>query len=374
MSLSPAPDLGVKYSTMVSNYFLQNWALILILLAFTATLKTTVFLERRTIRGMFVLISLVFLLSIIVYTEFTLADLGSHRTLRLILMAIRYSATPFIIAQVVFTLVKKFRPFIFIPAVVLAVIDFLSIFTGIVFGIDGDSTFRRGPLGFLPFFVAGLYCVFLVYILSKRSNKKSIEIIPIVFLCFAFISGLVLPFVYGKEYAHIFCSIIAIALFVYYVFLILQLTTIDSLTGLLNRQAFYADICRSPEDITALMSLDMNGLKAINDTGGHSAGDEALITLAVCFTRALRRGQSGYRVGGDEFVIVCRKTSRSEVIQLAERIKHTVAETQYSCSIGYSYRSDAAKSIDVLLKESDEMMYADKAQYYTSFKRDRRRR
>ena len=339
---------------MVSNYFLQNWTLILILLAFTAALKMTVFLDRKTIQRMYVLIGQIFFLSIIVYLEFQLGDLGTHRTLRLVLMAVRYSATPFIIAQVIYTLVKRFRPFIFIPAIILALINFSSIFINSVFSIDDAHNFHRGPLGFLP--------------------KKSIEIIPIVFLCFALFSGLVLPFVYGKAYAHIFCSIIAIALFVYYVFLILQLTTIDTLTGLLNRQAFYADIGRNPENITALLSLDMNGLKTINDTGGHAAGDDALVTLAVCFTRALKRGQSCYRVGGDEFVIVCRRASRSEVMKLIERIKNAVAETKYSCSIGYSYRLDAGESVDDLLQKSDEMMYADKAQYYTDSRQDRRRR
>ena len=122
------------------------------------------------------------------------------------------------------------------------------------------------------------------------------------------------------------------------------------------------------------MSLDMNGLKTINDSEGHAAGDEALITLGVCFTRALRRGQSCYRVGGDEFVIVCRKNDRSEVEALAGRIRRAVAETKYSCSIGYCCRSDAAESVDELLKRSDEMMYADKAAHYADNERDRRRR
>ena len=359
---------------MVSNYFIDNWALILILLAFTAILKTTVFLDRTTIQRMYVLIVLIFLFSIVVYIEFFLADQGGNRNLRLVLMAVRYSATPFIIAQIIYTLVKKFRPYIFIPAIILIIINFISIFTGVVFGIDSNNTFYRGPLGLLPFIVAGLYCVFLVYILYKRSNKESIEIIPIAFLCFVFLSGSVLPFVIGKAYSRVFCTIIAIALFVYYVFLILQLTRIDSLTGLLNRQAFYADIQSKPEEISALLSIDMNELKTINDTGGHSAGDEALITLAVCFTRVLKRGQSCYRIGGDEFAVVCRKCSQSEIMQLAERIKSSVANTPYSCSIGYSYCSDGTKTIDDLLKESDKMMYADKAQYYTNSKRDRRRR
>ena len=355
---------------MLSNYFLQNWALILILLAFTALLKTTAFLSRETVHRMYVLILLVFLLSIVVYVEFLLADQSSHRNLRLVLMALRYSATPIIIAQVIFALVRKFRLRVFILAMILTLIDFISIFTGVVFSIDSDNVFHRGPLGLLPFIVAGFYCVFLVYILYKRSNKKSIEIVPLTFLCFALLTGLFLPFVFGKAYSNLFCTIIAIAMFVYYVFMILQMTSIDPLTGLLNRQAFYADVGSKPAEITALLSIDMNGLKAVNDKGGHAAGDEALVTLALCFSRALSRGQSGYRIGGDEFVIVCRKASRSEVMQLVERIRSAVRDTAYSCSIGYSFRSGESESIDDLLKESDEMMYADKAQYYANIERE----
>ena len=108
---------------MIANYFLQNWTLILILLAFTATLRTTVFLDRKTIDRMYVLIVLIFLLSICVYVAFLPGAPGVSRSLRLVLMAIRYSATPFIIAQVIYTLVKKFRPFIFVPAILLALLN-----------------------------------------------------------------------------------------------------------------------------------------------------------------------------------------------------------------------------------------------------------
>lgn len=358
---------------MVLNYFLENWALILILMAFTVVLRITVFLDRKTIQRMYVLIALVFLLSIVVYIEFVLTDYADYRNLRLILIAIRYSATPFIIAQVIFAMVKKFRSFVFIPAIVHGLVNFISIFNGVVFSIDSDNVFHRGPLGMLPFIVAGLYCVFLVYALLRRSNRTFIEIMPIAFLCFALLSGLFLPFVFGKAYSHLFCTIIAIALFVYYVFLILQLTTIDSLTGLLNRNAFYADINNKPEEIAAMLSIDMNGLKAINDNGGHAAGDEALITLAGCFSGAQKRGQFMYRIGGDEFVTVCRKASRSDVMQLVERIRKSVAGTKYSCSIGYAFRSDESESIADILKESDTMMYADKARHYADIERDRRR-
>ena len=355
------------------DYILQNWVLILVLAAFSIALRYTVFLDAVTIRRMYVLIAGIFLLSIVVYLEFLLADQGTGRDLRAVLIAIRYSATPFIIAQVLFTLIKKQHWFMFVPAIVLTAVDFVSIFTGIVFRFDDAGEFIRGPLGILPFLVAGLYCVFLLFVLFRRCNRKAMEIIPIVFLCVALASGLFFPFVFGKAYANIFCSTIAVALFGYYEFQNLQLTKKDSLTGLLNRHAFYADLANNPEDITALVSLDMNGLKTVNDTDGHAAGDNALAMLALCFQRALKRRQSAYRIGGDEFAILCRRCSHDEVTQLVERIRRNVAETPYSCSVGYSEAAGGAKSVDALLKESDEMMYAEKARHYAAAGLDRRK-
>ena len=51
-----------------------------------------------------------------------------------------------------------------------------------------------------------------------------------------------------------------------------------------------------------------------------------------------------------------------------ENLRKNIAETEYSCSIGYSCRQDETRSVDDLIRESDEMMYADKAQYYESLK------
>lgn len=349
---------------MIKEYLLQNWSLILVLSAYAIALRITVFLDKTTIKRMYVLIIGVFLLSLVVFVEFRCTEFEEYRDLRSFLMAIRYSATPFIISQIIYTLIKKQTLYIFIPSVILAVVDFLSIFTGIVFRIDDDNSFSRGPLGYLPFIVAGLYCAALVILLIKRSNKKLMEIIPIAFLSLALLSGLVFPFVFGSDFSKIFCSTIAIALFVYYVFEILQQTKKDSLTGLLNRHAYHADICKNPEEITALISIDMNGLKVINDTWGHAAGDEALVTLALCFRRALKSREFGYRIGGDEFVILCRNIQQAEMNELIKRIETNVAETRYYCSLGYSCSPDGKKAVNDMLKESDMMMYAMKEQFY----------
>ena len=363
---------GKEKNVMIKDYFLQNWTLILLLIAFAVLLKTTVFLEKKIKGRLYVLAGSLFLLSLSVFLEFYFEETGSMQALRIILMAVRYSATPIIVAMVLYTLVKRAHWKIFIPTAILAAVNIISISTGIVFSLNENGDLVRGPLGYLPYIGVGGYCFFLVFILFRQSNKQATEIIPILFLCFAFISGLILPFVLGKDYSKIFCSTIVVAVFVYYVFSILQLTTKDALTGLLNRQAYYAATTGDPKDITALVSIDMNGLKAINDSGGHAAGDEALVTLALCFLKSVKGGQSVYRVGGDEFVIICRRSSEEEVQQLIERIEKNVSATIYSCAIGYSYSPEGGKPLEEMLKESDEMMYARKAQHYLETGKERR--
>ena len=350
---------------MMKEFILQNWALLLILLAFLTLLRTTGFVNKKSKSRMYALIGWLFLLDLIVFFEFFLEKQGMSTDARLVLMAMRYSATPLIIAFIIYTMAINVRWYTFLPAYILTIIDVISIFTGIVFSLDENGQLHRGPLGYLPYIMVGFYCTLLVYILIKRSNKRYSDIFPILFLCFSFVSGLLLPFALGKEYSKIFCITIVIAVFIYYVFSILQLTEKDSLTGLLNRQAFYASIENEEKTINALVSIDMNGLKKINDTQGHAAGDKALETIAICFLKAATAKQTVYRIGGDEFVILCRRSSEEDVKQLIERVQKNLSKTEYKCAIGYSFHPEGSESIDTMLKESDEKMYADKSAFYS---------
>ena len=86
---------------MFGLYILQNWVLILILVALAIMLATNVFLEQKVIRRMYILIVSVFLLSIVVFLEFNSDKINDNRIARLVLMTIRYSATPFILAHII---------------------------------------------------------------------------------------------------------------------------------------------------------------------------------------------------------------------------------------------------------------------------------
>ena len=349
------------------GYIAENWILILTLLGFTISLISTVFMDAKTIRRLYALILEVFVLSIIVYIEFKTSGHGEYRGLRTILTAVRYTATPALVAQLIFTIFKEqkwLKWFVYIPSVLLAIFNAISVFTGVVFGLDENNRLIRGPLWLLPYIFVGIYSVYFMYLLIRRGAKQKTEYVPIVFFGFAFASGVILPFIIGSEYSKVFCETIAVSVFVYYVFSILQLTKRDALTGLLNRQAYYADINRDTENITALISIDMNGLKVINDKEGHLAGDTAITTLADCFLMVAKNKHRVYRVGGDEFVIICRRCSEDTVTGLCSRIRDEVAKTRYSCSVGYCYEGTGSKSVDDMLKASDENMYKEKEKYY----------
>ena len=80
---------------LLKQYLLENWALILVLLAFVIMLMITVFLSKKTIRRLYILIAFIFLLSISVFFEFHLLSKNEHTEIIKVLVAIRYSATPF---------------------------------------------------------------------------------------------------------------------------------------------------------------------------------------------------------------------------------------------------------------------------------------
>ena len=357
------------------EYILHNWALVLILLAAAVSLKTMVFLEKDDIRRYHVLIITVFLLSISVFEETCLDDYEGKQQILTILAGIRLSIIPFILALIVCTLSRKVTWWkVYIPAIFLAAANFISIFTGVVFSMRPDNTLRYGPLGFLPFTIACAYCVFLIWNLFKHSSRQTGDMMLIVYFIVALVSTMIMPFAFGRPYLQIFPTTVAIVLYVYQMFAVNQITKKDPLTGLFNRQAYYADSKQDPKRITSIISIDMNGLKTINDTEGHKAGDEALAALGRCFLDTLNFRYPAYRVGGDEFLVVCRDASREETEQLVEDLRRNIAKTGYSCAVGYSLLENGAGSVDDLLREADNMMYMKKREYYITSGHDRRRR
>ncbi|MEO7836591.1 MAG: GGDEF domain-containing protein, partial [Acidimicrobiales bacterium] len=102
---------------------------------------------------------------------------------------------------------------------------------------------------------------------------------------------------------------------------------VDPLTGLLNRRALKRDLDRElalavrHDRSVSMVVGDLDGLKTINDTRGHTAGDDALRALAGALATALRSGDAAYRVGGDEFVMLLTASSATHAAGVVARVK-----------------------------------------------------
>ena len=149
----------------------------------------------------------------------------------------------------------------------------------------------------------------------------------------------------------------------------------DPLTGLANRTLLVSRIRQAIELGTArraglaVLFLDLDRFKLINDSLGHAAGDELLAAVADRLREAVRRGDLVARFGGDEFVILCEDVERGEAAEIAERINRCLIRP-FSCagkaihvrsSIGIALTEDGSADVDALLRDADAAMYQVKA-------------
>ncbi len=149
-----------------------------------------------------------------------------------------------------------------------------------------------------------------------------------------------------------------------------QLAGTDELTGLCNRRAFFdrarelVALARRYEQPIAILTVDIDRFKEINDALGHAEGDRALQRLAVILRRTLRATDIAARFGGDEFVVIMPHTRRDAALVVAERIRRAVAEIREPMPLGVSIGVAAAEGpeadLDSLLARSDRALYAAK--------------
>lgn len=152
-----------------------------------------------------------------------------------------------------------------------------------------------------------------------------------------------------------------------------RLSLRDSLTGVYNRAYFEHELKRlnkSRNTKLGIICCDVNGLKIINDTLGHSIGDEMLVQSARILTDVFKGKGTVARIGGDEFAVLLTGVDEpyihlagQQIKELAEQVKPTVSGIQLSLSIGWKYSENVRLTEEVLrnlLREADDVMYRQK--------------
>ena len=144
-----------------------------------------------------------------------------------------------------------------------------------------------------------------------------------------------------------------------------QEALVDPLTGLLNRRALERDMRRERARATrygrrfSIMVIDLDGLKQVNDTDGHLAGDLYLRALGTALAGVLRSGDEAYRIGGDEFVVLLPETGDARAEIVAERVADAGAPP---FSWGAATFGPDGQDPDALISLADQRLYARRAQ------------
>ncbi|MDP9896764.1 diguanylate cyclase (GGDEF)-like protein/PAS domain S-box-containing protein [Variovorax boronicumulans] len=153
---------------------------------------------------------------------------------------------------------------------------------------------------------------------------------------------------------------------------LVNLAQIDPLTGLVNRAGFEVRLAEAMERargagaLMALMYLDIDGFKKINDQFGHQTGDELLRGFAVRLSQALRSGDVRTRLGGDEFTVIVEGlphvdagVSAAAKLIKAMQVPFVIEERTIvvSTSIGLAFYQGGSATAGALVKQADEMLY-----------------
>ncbi len=136
----------------------------------------------------------------------------------------------------------------------------------------------------------------------------------------------------------------------------------DNLTGLPNRAGLERAMAHAPHGPCAVLCVDLDDFKKIDDELGHAAGDAVLKHVVRVFRGAIRNVDVAARVGGEEFVVWLPETDQEAAREVAERIRRTVADLEWewagagvtlTCSIGVSARPETTSDISNLIPTAD---------------------
>lgn len=257
-----------------------------------------------------------------------------------------------------------------VPFVVNGLVSLGSYHFNWIFSITPENIYVRGPL----FLISPLTCYFYymlnwLFLYVKRSQVSRYELIVLSLLT-------ILPTIFSgfQLYYFIFLTIwnsLGVAVVINYIFLVHSQSIRDALTGLGNRLAYdkYLESLKGNKNIRlAVVYIDIDGFKSINDTLGHEVGDQTLKFFARQLEETFSKSGIAIRLGGDEFIVLMKENRKRVVEEYVARLKERIQayndchnsyhNIQLSC--GIAIYDDSYEDLYALIRYSDQLMYEDK--------------
>ncbi len=257
-----------------------------------------------------------------------------------------------------------------------------NIFTPIVFKVDENNTYFRGPAYFVFILCAIILLIYVnVFYFVARKRDGLLRYFPV--------WEFVLPIVIGVTIQTIYygISIQPVCFAIAYCGIVTNLQNeslyLDKLTGVYNRyelDKIKEQLLKKRIELIAAMMLDLNDFKSINDKYSHTEGDNALVTFANILTEVVQNKGTVIRFAGDEFVIILHEASDDLLVQLKEDIAKALddyneeSEKPYklSAAVGGGIFDIYEGSTSDFMNNIDALMYKNKREYYKQH--DRRSR
>ena len=336
----------------------------LIILAFMSVFLTMNSLFQKRINRTFGLSLFITIIEMLTYcAEIRAAEDGGSRELCILFCAVGYAIRPVIIYLFVKLSLRnehtsiRMKLIMYVPMIINAIAAFSAYFTDIVYTYNDENEFVRGMFGYCTHIVCIFYMLLLLMLTISRFCRRDFSegLIILLIVTVNIIAMFMESFLgmYGPSRTAYSLSIVF-----YYMFFSVESFKRDPLTNALNRHCFYIDSEKHKDILTAVVSIDLNNLKIINDTLGHAKGDEAICATVNAVDRVVPKGCLLYRTGGDEFMILCTKIKQSTVEKLLEDIRNEMKKTPYTCALGVAYAS--GENFDSLCAKADAEMYKNK--------------
>ena len=287
----------------------------------------------------------------------------------LIVNAIGFSLSPVIaiVLSNAFSIEKsKIRSLLTIPVWINFVLVISSPWIGLIFNSNTDSAYFRGSL--FVIFVVAYFCSYAILTITSikvmkyyQCQSKSTFIMMIGFTIVGTTVQLILPDV------HVAWLCVSLSLILFYAYFCILTQTQDTLTGLLTRNVYdqYARNLHNG-DSGAVIVLDLDNFKRINDLHGHQWGDYCLQIVGSLIKDCFYKMGYCYRIGGDEFAVICDTTDEKQVTNALKMFHRKIDETRKTNSLqselpmvstGYAIFYGLTKEFNEAAKKADALMY-----------------
>lgn len=259
----------------------------------------------------------------------------------------------------IITAKEKKRNYIFADIVTSlnTIIVLLNFFADVTFSIDSNNMRHHGTLWFVPYLSSLLLLIGIVISATKkfRLNKNR----AVFFLSIVLSISIATTFESTRIAYLEIPATGSICILFYYFYINVDTYKRDSLTNLYNRRNFDMDSIRFSRSPMIIASMDLNDLKYYNDTYGHKAGDDAILSVVKYMKRYLSPYGIVYRTGGDEFMAIFPKRSLEEISKVFADFQEAVQKTPYSIACGYAaFEKDDV--LDEVIRTADDRMYENK--------------